>query len=422
MATVRKFRNNWIADYVDQWGKRHRERPEGYFQNMAQQKRAAQALLKKRLDEVDRRAYSTGSNQLTFAQVADLYLDAKVNIQATTKRSYSITIDLYLKPYFGKWKIHQISVADIEGFRNALRKELPAPIADAFAKRLIESRPALSQARAKHRALMKKPGSRTINKALTLLVMIFNYAVRHRWVTFNPAEHVEKLKVVVSPDSNPIDANILAPKEIQLLLDAAVPSQRNRDGSLRTNNYRLLIKVEIFTGLRSGEIRGLQWGDIDWNSSQIHVRRSWKEGSFSRPKTQAGVRRIDLPKFLVAELREWHLACPKGEFDLVFPNLVGNPMSSTNLLQRGFYPALRRAGLRKIRFHDLRHTFASLLIANGEDIVRVSRLLGHSSPTVTLNVYSHMLPNDHYGSVDRLTELVFGPLDSRQKDMNTVST
>ena len=83
-------------------------------------------------------------------------------------------------------------------------------------------------------------------------------------------------------------------------------------------------------------------------------------------------------------------------------------MSNTNLLQRGFYPALRRAGLCKIRFHDLRHTFASLLIANGEDIVRVSRLLGHSSPTVTLNVYSHILPNEHYRSADRLVEFVYG--------------
>lgn len=237
--------------------------------------------------------------------------------------------------------------------------------------------------------------------------MVFNYAGRNRWVDHNPVEHVENLKVAVSVDANPIDANILSPAEVQRLLAAAEPGHRKRDGSLKSNNYALLIKTAIFTGIRSGELRGLQWGDIDWQCHQLHVRRSWKEGTFHQPKTQASIRRLDLPKFLVSELREWRLACPKGADDLIFPNLAGRPMSNANLLQRGFYPALRRAGLRKIRFHDLRHTFASLLIANGEDIVRVSRLLGHSSPTVTLNVYSHMLPQEHYGSADRLAALVF---------------
>jgi integrase len=241
-----------------------------------------------------------------------------------------------------------------------------------------------------------------------MLVMIFNYAARHRWVDFNPAEHVEKLRVPVSTDSSLLDSNILAPQELTALFDAATPSRRGHNGILITNNYRLLIKTAVFTGMRSGEIRGLRWADLDWNSKQLHIRRSFKEGAFHEPKTQASIRRIDLPALLLTELREWRLACPKGKDDLMFPNLAGNPMSSTNLLQRGFYPALRRAGLRKIRFHDLRHTFASLLIANGEDVVRVSRLLGHASPNITLNVYSHMLPKEHYGGADRLTELVFG--------------
>ena len=415
MATVRKHRGNWVADYRDQFGKRHRERPGGPFENMAQQKRAAQALLKKRLDEVDRGSFGPQTQRLTFAKVGDQYLASKVNIRPSTRRSYSGLIELYLKPYFGAWKIHQISATDIERYRNALASGLPAPIEDAFVTRALEARPALSKARARQRVARKRPGIRTINKTLTLLVMIFNYATRHRWIDYNPAEHVEKLKVPVSLDANPIDSNILAPNEIVMLLDAAEPSRRSKEGKTFINNYRLLIKTAVFTGMRSGEIRGLQWGDIDWNSSQIHIRRSWKEGQYHEPKTRASIRRIDLPAFLITELRDWRLACPKGRDDLVFPNLAGNPMSNTNLLQRGFYPALRRAGLRKIRFHDLRHTFASLLIANGEDIVRVSRLLGHSSPTVTLNVYSHMLPKEHYGSADRLVNLVFGSKDDSQE-------
>ena len=254
---------------------------------------------------------------------------------------------------------------------------------------------------------MKAPGIRTINKALGLLGSIFRYACKHEWINRNPVECVEKLKVPVSLDSDALDSNVLAPREIVRLLDAAEPSRRSKDGKTYINNYRLLIKVAIFTGMRSGEIRGLQWGDIDWNSQQIHIRRSWKEGQYHEPKTQASIRRIDLPGFLMAELRDWRLACPIGDDDLVFPNLAGRPMSNTNLLQRGFYPALHQAGLRKIRFHDLRHTFASLLIANCEDVVRVSRLLGHASPAITLRVYSHMLPSDHYGSADRLFDTVF---------------
>ena len=416
MATVRKFGKNWVADYCDQWGKRHRERPEGHFDNMAQQKRAAHALLKKRLDDVDQGSYSAESKNLTLSKLADAYLKSKVNIRPSTRRNYESTITLYLKPYFGSWKVRKISAADIEGFRADLSDGLPAPILDAFAQRIRDARPALSQARARQQAKRRSgPSVWTINKALTILVMIFNYACRHRWIDFNPAEHVEKLKQPTASGDHAIDSNVLTPDEIKKLLDAAEPACRSSSGSIRSNNYRLLIQVAIFTGMRSGEIRGLQWGDIDWNSKQIHVRRSWKEGEFHAPKTRTSARRIDLPETLNSELREWQLACPTSTYDLVFPNLAGQPLSSANLLQRGVYPALRRAGLRKIRFHDLRHTYASLLIANGEDIVRVSRLLGHASPTITLNVYAHMLPNDHYGSADRLADLVFGSKDDSQE-------
>lgn len=106
--------------------------------------------------------------------------------------------------------------------------------------------------------------------------------------------------------------------------------------------------------------------------------------------------------------------------------IYGRYMSHSNLMQRGFLPALKRAGIRRIRFHDLKHTFATLMLSNGEDIVRVSRLMRHATTSFTLNVYSHMLPREHDASGDRLAALVFGnkkwkllricPLDSSGRE------
>src|SRR5262245_19634790 len=143
MACIRLFHSRWIADYVDAFRRRHRERPEGPFENRAQEKRAAQALLAVRLKEIQRNAYTSPSDRLRFAEVADRYLESKVGIRSTTRRSYLSLVDLYLKPYFGQRKIHQISAADVEHYRNELLIGRPPPIADAFAARLARQRRAL---------------------------------------------------------------------------------------------------------------------------------------------------------------------------------------------------------------------------------------------------------------------------------------
>lgn len=396
MATVRKYRRRWVADYRDQHGKRRIEKPRGAFENLAQEKIAAQELLTKRQAEVTRGDHVAARARLTFGEVCDSYLASKVNIRDSTMRSYTGLIACYLRPYFGAWKVHTIRASDIERYRGELTRGLPPAIAAALKERRSAAKPKWSQARVKQSVARRKPGTRTINKSLTLLTMILNYAARHRWVDHNPAEYVEKLKDDAALHHRPVDENILTPDEIRKLLAAT------------DDHYRLLVQTAVFTGMRQGELLGLQWGDVDWSGREIHVRRAFKDGAFTQPKTRASQRRVAVPDFLLHELKAWKLRCPKGELDMVFPNGAGNPETHANVLQRGFYPALRRAGLRKIRFHDLRHTFASLLIANGEDVVRVSRQLGHASPHITLNTYSHALPNDHYGSTDRLAELVYG--------------
>ena len=110
---------------------------------------------------------------------------------------------------------------------------------------------------------------------------------------------------------------------------------------------------------------------------------------------------------MMTKLKEWKLACPPNEFGLVFPNSAGNPINHNNLVNRHYQPALKDAGLPKIRFHDLRHAYASLLIEQGEKIKYIQSQLGHSSPTVTLNIYSHLMKSINREAAHRLENAIF---------------
>jgi len=414
MATVKLFRGHWVADYRDATRRRRIERPEGRFENESEEKRAAQALLAERLAEHAQGIVHVGRG--TFEDAATRWLKSKVRIRASTRRSYEQLTTCYLVPYFGKRKLRLIQVTDIERFRAELGERLPEAIKQAFIERQRKARTDLAAARAKRRAERECASTRTINKALTVLTMIFNYAMRNQWVSRNPADYVEHARDQRPVEERPLDFDVLTPREITVLLEAARPATY-RDGHLAINNYRLLISFAIFTGCRLGEILGAAWSHLNFQSGQFHVRRTFKEGRFQEPKTRTSYRRMTLPTFILKELKAWRVACPHGPHDLVFPNLDGHPMSHTNLLQRGFYPALKRAGLRRIRFHDLRHTFASLMISNGEDIVRVSRLMGHANASITLNVYSHLIPREHDASGDRLAALVFGNREETDREL-----
>ena len=110
---------------------------------------------------------------------------------------------------------------------------------------------------------------------------------------------------------------------------------------------------------------------------------------------------------MMTELKKWKLACPKSALELIFPNKVGNPINHNNLVNRYFNPALKATGLPRIRFHDLRHTYASLLMMQVENIKYIQNQLGHSTPTVTLNVYAHLMKPVNHEAALRLEKQVF---------------
>lgn len=151
-----------------------------------------------------------------------------------------------------------------------------------------------------------------------------------------------------------------------------------------------------------------KWDDIDWHDSQVHVQRTFNKGRFFTPKTKTSKRKIDLGPKVITDLKKWKLACPKNKLDLVFPNKAGEPINYSNMGQRHFLPALKAANLPRVRFHDLRHTYASLMISQGENIKYIQAQLGHSSPTVTLNVYAHLMKPTNQEAACRLENSVFG--------------
>jgi integrase len=147
--------------------------------------------------------------------------------------------------------------------------------------------------------------------------------------------------------------------------------------------------------MRQGELIGLQWKDVDLDGGTLRVNRSVYEGVVSPPKTNAGKRTIRLSKLAVAALRQHRINTAKRRIgEWVFPNANGTPIGHQNLHNRSWKPLLRNAGLpHSVRFHDLRHSCISLLLAEGVPIKGVSEMAGHADISVTLSVYGHVLPD-----------------------------
>jgi integrase len=167
------------------------------------------------------------------------------------------------------------------------------------------------------------------------------------------------------------------------------------------------------SGARQGKLFGLKWTDVDWFNRQIHIQRTFNSDEWYKPKRKTSNRKIDLGPTTMASLRKWRLKCPNSTLDLVFPNDAGKPLDHGNLMNRHYYPALKKAELARIRFHDLRHTYASLLIKQGENIKYIQTQLGHASPTVTLDVYAQLMKPVNRETACRLEKTVFGESGSK---------
>lgn len=168
------------------------------------------------------------------------------------------------------------------------------------------------------------------------------------------------------------------------------------------------------TGMRLGELLALKWGDIDWNQGSIHIERSFRRGEIGKTKT-GKTRRVDMSSQLRETLRylltkRKREALQTGiseEIPWIF-HKNGLPIPQ-NSIRNIFKRILKKAGMRQIRLHDIRHTFASLLLSNGETPVYVKEQLGHASIQITVDVYGHLIPSSNRQAVDRLDDLETPP-------------
>jgi integrase len=190
--------------------------------------------------------------------------------------------------------------------------------------------------------------------------------------------------------------------------------------AVATDPLEALYVLAVMVGMRQGELLGLRWTDVDWDQGRLHVRHTlqWAKGgqwSLAEPKTGHSRRTIRLPASAVQALRshkarqaEQRLALGLAwqDHDLVFTNALGRPIDPCGLLHRGYPRLLQRAGLPRIRFHDLRHTYATLALLNGEKPKVVQETLGHASITLTMDTYSHVLPDMQDDAAARMERLL----------------
>lgn len=263
--------------------------------------------------------------------------------------------------------------------------------------------------------------AKTTASALATLHSIIRFARRHGWITTDP---VELLEPEERPRPRRRRQRVLGRAEIERLLEACPPSGR------------LLVTTALYSGLRISELLGLIWEDIDFPAGLIRVRAQLSRAHRGEParrvatKTPASVRAVPLIDQLSHQLARHKQASPfAASTDWVFATSRGTPHGQRNVAQRVLGRAAKSAHLNEdgwplLRFHDLRHTFASHLIVDlGLDVAQVSRIMGHARITITLDIYTHLFDDARHTREirRRMTGSDFAALLSPDSPAATVS-
>lgn len=296
---------------------------------------------------------------ILFATVADDWLEGLRNPKESTVDDYRVTVK-YAKAAWVNRTVDSISAQDILMFAKGLGA-----------------------------AETRKAGATTQRKHLRHLHQFFEWAKRRKLVTESPFDFIDSSEL---PKADAHPASWFEDDELRRIALA-----------IGDRVYRVMFQLAYRSGLRSGELVGLSWGDLALSGEQpyIHVRRTYKEGrGFQTAKSRASVRKVYLTQPTAQLLREWHLECGRPDADtIVFPgNHREGVVRASDLTRRVLYPAMVTAGVPRPHpdeggqrtWHSLRHTNARMLIEASVPLKALSEHLGHSSWGVTDKTYSHI--------------------------------
>jgi integrase len=293
----------------------------------------------------------------TFEAWADEWMATTVHLRPATRYLYAYLLRCHVLPRFGPCQLGRITPVDVRSW-----------LAELSSTGLSPS---------------------TVRKAFRVLSRALGSAVECGLIGHSPC-------VSVKPPPEPShEMRFLNAQEVAELAEAIGP------------DYEVLVYTAAYTGLRWGELAGLRRKHVDLMRRTITVVEQLTEVNgafaFGPPKTKAGQRRVAVPRFVVDHLeRQLADRSEAGPGGLVFPAAEGGPMRRSNFGRRAWQPARRAVGLDGVRFHDLRHTAVALAIEAGAHPRALMERLGHSSITVTLGRYGHLLPGQDEAIADRL--------------------
>jgi integrase len=366
---IRKRGGKWYV-FVNHHGRR-KAKCVGTSRELAEQVRR-QVEAKLMLGDLN---FLAEPSELTFEQYAQRWLKqyGEVELKPSTLDCYAQFLRLYVLPRFGQVRVTAIERSQVKDF-----------LAEWAAKGQLSRN--------------------TLRLILCTVRVILNHAVEDGIIDHNPAE---KLGRFTKTDKPKHQAEAMTRGEAEAFLAAAVDI---------CPEYHPLFLMALRAGLRKGELIAVKWGDIQFGTSDddrnryILVQRNFVRGKFTTPKSKKS-RRVDLSRELrsvLLHLRDERMleAFVNGKTsvadDLVFRSKAGTIIDQSNLSRYHFLPCLDRAGLRRFRFHDLRHTFGSLLIQDGASLAYVKEQMGHSTIQVTVDTYGHLIPGADIAWVDGL--------------------